>query len=89
MNINEIEKEIKANQESLKKFQKQQAGLEGELKQVNNQIKSFGLEEDTDVDSYLKELEAKTQGIKETLEDLLDQIQVLLDKIEGIDDEPN
>jgi chromosome segregation ATPase len=89
MQINEIEKEIKANQESLKKFQKQQAGLEGELKQVNNQIKSFGLEEDTDIDSYLKELETKTQGIKETLEDLLDQIQVLLDKIEGIDNEPN
>lgn len=87
MQINEIEKEMRTNQESLKRFQKQQAGLEGELKQVNSQIKSFGLNEDTDVDTYLKTLESKTEELKESLEDLLDQIQNLLDKIEGIDNE--
>lgn len=89
MNNNEIEREMKANQDRLKKFQKQQAGLEGELKQVNSQIKSFGLDEDTDVDLYLSTLGKETQKIKEQLEDILDQVQNLLDKIEGVDDQPN
>lgn len=87
MNTNEIEREMRANQESLKKFQKQQAGLEGELKQVNSQIKSLCLEEDTDVDAYLGTLQSKTEELKESLEDLLDQIQNLLDKIEGVGNE--
>lgn len=87
--MQEIEREMKSNQESLKKFQKQQAGLEGELKQVNSQIKSFGLDEDTDVDLYLSTLGKETQKIKEQLEDILDQVQNLLDKIEGVDDQPN
>jgi chromosome segregation ATPase len=87
MNINEIEKEMRANQDTLKKLQKQQAGLEGELKQVNTQIKSFGLEEGVDIDAYLNELTKKTREMKEALEDLLDQIQSLLDEIEGVENE--
>lgn len=89
MNTTEIEREMRANQEAIKKFQRQQAGLEGELKQVNNQIKSFGLDEDADINVYLKSLGSKTSELKESLEALLDQIQTLLDKVEGVEDGEN
>lgn len=86
MKEQDIEKEIKANVTKLQTLQKQQASLEGELKQVNNQIASFGLGEDVDIDQWLEDQEKELDQQKEVLEDLLTQIQKELDKVENKDE---
>lgn len=82
--MSDAEQDIKLFSQKLNTLSKKKASLEGELKQINSNLLSHGLNEGANIELFLKEEKEELDKMKYILNDLLDEIEDGLNQIEGI-----
>lgn len=80
--MKQYQQQIQKLTQKLEDLQLEQSSLKGEIRQLEQQLSSYGIDDSSKIDSFITLKKQEQEKIQTTLEDLIEQVEGIINDFE-------